>query len=290
MRIPIFLVALLIVSATGAVAAESGDYTAQVEQFHHKRDESLRKNWISLAGLYWLKPGQNSAGSDKNNHVALTRGPAQIGSFELTGNDVTLHLKPGVDATVDGKPAPADLKMAPDTTDDPTTVSLGTLRMTAIVRDHQVGIRVKDTDNPKLKDFHGTQWFPTTPGLRVEAKWVPTPGKKVAIPTVLGTTDQADVPGEAVFTLAGKEYRLDPIQEEPDSLFFIFSDATKGETYPGGRFLYTEMPKDGKLVLDFNKAFSPPCAWTPFATCPLAPKENRLPVRIEAGEKFQGHH
>jgi uncharacterized protein (DUF1684 family) len=126
--------------------------------------------------------------------------------------------------------------------------------------------------------------------LRVEAKWVPASGKKISITNVLGQTQDVDVPGEAVFTVDGKELHLQPIQEDPNELFFIFSDATKGETYPGGRFLDTEMPKDGRVVLDFNKAYSPPCAFTAYATCPLAPKENRLPVRIEAGEKYSGHH
>jgi uncharacterized protein (DUF1684 family) len=271
-------------------AAVDSTYQAEIEQFRQKRNESLKKNWITLAGLFWLKPGTNTMGSGRDNAVVLPKGPARLGTLELHGKDVTLRLNSGAQATIDDKPAAPTTKMAVDTTGNPTLLSLGSLRITVIERSDKIGVRVKDTESPALKTFNGTEWFPTDPKLRVEAKWVPESGKKIAITNVLGQTEQTEVPGEAVFTANGKELHLQPIQEEPDSLFFIFSDATKGETYPGGRFLYTDMPKDGKVVLDFNKAYSPPCAFTAYATCPLAPKENRLPVRIEAGEKYSGHH
>jgi uncharacterized protein len=288
--VAVFMSAMLAVPLLVAAAAVDSTYQTEIEQFRQKRNESLKRNWITLAGLFWLKPGTNTIGSGRDNDVVLPKGPARLGTLELHGKDVTLRLNSGAQATIDDKPARPITRMAVDTTGNPTLLSLGSLRITVIERSDKIGVRVKDTESPALKTFNGTEWFPTDPNLRVEAKWVPETGKKIAISNVLGQTEQTEVPGEAVFTVNGKELHLQPIQEEPDSLFFIFSDATKGETYPGGRFLYTDMPKDGKVVLDFNKAYSPPCAFTAYATCPLAPKENRLPVRIEAGEKYSGHH
>lgn len=274
-----------------ASAADRGDtaYRTEIDQFRAKRNESLRKNWLVLAGLSWLKPGENRVGTAKDNDVVLPKGPAHAGMFTLNGKDVLFETHDQVLLAIDSRFA-KPTKIATDTSGAPTIISIGSLRLTVIQRDDKLGVRIKDLENPALKGFKGTEWFPTDPKLRVEARWVPQTGKKLAITNVLGQVDQIEVPGEAVFTVNGKELHLQPIQEDPDHLFFIFSDATKGETYPGGRFLDTDMPKDGKVVLDFNKAYSPPCAFTPYATCPLAPKENRLPVRIEAGEKYSGHH
>jgi uncharacterized protein (DUF1684 family) len=153
---------------------------------------------------------------------------------------------------------------------------------------------MKDKESPLLKEFTGLRWFPVREEQRIEARFVPyTPPKKVPVPNVLGQVESLSSPGYAVVTVGGREVRLDPVLEEPGAteLFFIFRDETaKKETYPAGRFLYAAMPKDGKVVLDFNKAYSPPCAFTPYATCPLPPRQNRLPVRIEAGEMRSGHH
>jgi hypothetical protein len=153
---------------------------------------------------------------------------------------------------------------------------------------------MKDKQSPLLEEFTGLRWFPVREEYRVNSRFVPySSPKKVPVPNILGQVEQLPSPGYVVFTVGGKEVRLDPVLEEPDAteLFFIFRDQTAGkETYPAGRFLYTPMPKDGALVLDFNKAFSPPCAFTPYATCPLPPRQNRLAVRIEAGEMRSGHH
>src|SRR5690606_13501956 len=150
-------------------------------------------------------------------------------------------------------------------------------------------LRVKDTEAATRTGFLGIDYFPIDPSWRVTAKWVPfEPVHKLEIPNVLGDIDEMPVPGKAVFERDGKTFELLPVLEEPgaDSLFFILADRTSGkQTYGAARFLYTDMPKDGKLVIDFNKAYNPPCAFTPFATCPLAPPENRLDLAITAGEK-----
>src|SRR5262249_22961367 len=160
-----------------------------------------------------------------------------------------------------------------------------------IARGGKFGIRLKDPDSEYRRGYHGIEYFPVKDDYRITAKWVAEP-VKIPILNVLGQTEEMQSPGYAVFQLHGREYRLRPVLETPDAqeLFYIFRDQTSGKlTYRAGRFLYSALPKDGHVELDFNKAYNPPCAFTPYATCPLPPKENRLPLRIEAGEKTYGH-
>ncbi len=171
----------------------------------------------------------------------------------------------------------------------PDVLVLGPLSLQVIERGGRYGIRLKDNASARRREFAGLQWYPVSEAHRVVARFVPhaTP-KTIPIANVLGQEDQQPSPGYVVFTIGGQEVRLEPILEAPDAkeLFFIFKDPTAGrDTYPAGRYLYTDLPKDGAVTLDFNKAYSPPCAFTAYATCPLPPPQNRLPVRIEAGEK-----
>jgi len=163
-----------------------------------------------------------------------------------------------------------------------------------IKRGDRIGVRVRDPKSPVRTGFKGLEYFAADPAYKVTAEFVPyEKPRKMPVPTVIGTVEEMDAPGRVRFVIAGKELWLDPVVEDPKepSLFFIFKDETSGrETYPAGRFLYADMPKDGKVVLDFNKAYNPPCAFTPYATCPLPPKRNALPVRIEAGEKKYADH
>jgi uncharacterized protein (DUF1684 family) len=176
----------------------------------------------------------------------------------------------------------------------PTIVQMGSVRFNVIKRGDRLGLRVKDAQAPTRTHFAGLDYFPTDVNYRVEARLDPyNPVKKIPIDDVTGMRSESDSPGALVFTLDGKEYRLDPIVEEgSDELFIIFRDLTsKDETYPAGRYLYAPKPgPDGRTVIDFNKAYNPPCAFTPYATCPLPPQQNRLDVRIEAGEKRYGAH
>jgi hypothetical protein len=240
--------------------------------------------------LFWLKPGANSFGTASSNAIALPAGtaPAQAGVFELNGDEVTLKMESGVAATIDNQ-AVTTAKLQPDVSGKPTVVALGRLRMHVIKRGQRVGIRLKDLQNPALRIFTSLQFFPIDTAYRVTATWVPSDGKRtVDVPNVLGDVSAEAVPGEAQFTLNGQKLMLTALGgDAAKGLFFVFSDTTsKTETYPAGRFLDAAAVKDGKLVLDFNKAYNPPCAVTPYATCPIAPKENRLAVAIPAGEKF----
>lgn len=292
---------LLVLTTASGVFAQSSSIDPAYQQSYDKWKadlaDDLKRNWLVLAGLFWLKPGENSFGADPSCALQLPAGStaAHAGAFVLQGKAVTVKFTPGVPATIDGK-APTNAVLQPDVAGKANVVELGKLRMTVIVRGERIGIRVKDLDSPAVKQFKGSQFYSLNPNYRVTASWVPSDGKKtVDVPNVLGDITPTPVAGEAVFRINGQELRLQALGGDPkEGLFFVFKDQTsKTETYPPGRFLQTDPVQDGKLVIDFNEAYNPPCAVTPYATCPLPPKENQLAIAIPAGEKFDhknGHH
>jgi uncharacterized protein len=292
------VVAIAVLLFAGVVVASSAPEQAYVQSFDKWKAElveDLKTNWLSLAGLFWLKPGENSFGSDAGNAVVFPKGPAHAGVFELQGTDVTVKFSAEAHAVVDGKPV-TTVKLQPDTSGAPTVVEMGSLRIKAIVRGQRIGIRLKDLDSELAKNYRGPVFFPIDLTYRVTATWEPSDGKKtVDVPNVLGDTTPTPVAGTAVFKINGQEVRLTDLGGDPaKGLSFVFNDLTsKTDTYPGGRFLETDPVVNGTVVIDFNRAYNPPCAVTPYATCPLAPKENRLAVAIPAGEKYDrayGHH
>ena len=289
----VFLSALPIYAADQPVPDAA--YQQSFDKWKAELTDDRKQNWLSLAGLFWLKPGENKFGSDAKNDIVFPKGPAYAGSFFLAGKDVSVKLAPDAHVTVAGKPA-TDSKLEPDVSGHPTVLDMGSLRFLVIVRGERVGIRLKDTESEAARNFHGLTFFPLDMNYRVTAKFEPAVGKKtVDVPSVLGDTNPTPVAGTVVFQLNGQELRLTDLGGDPaNGLFFVFSDPTsKTDTYPGGRFLDTDAVVNGTVVLDFNRAHSPPCAVTPYATCPLAPKENRLSVAIPVGEKYDhthGHH
>lgn len=253
-------------------------YQSEIAEWRQKREASLRRDggWLTVAGLFWLHEGSNTVGSAAKNDVTLPAGPSQAGVFELRNGKVI--------AKVNG----AAREIRPDTDD---VVNIDRLHLYIIKRSDRIGIRLKDPQSQFLRDFRGIDYYPPREDYRVTAQFFADP-KKIPITNILGQTEPEDSPGYVVFRLHDQEFRLRPVFDDPGSkdLFFIFKDQTAGkETYGAGRFLDTEPARDGKVVLDFNKAYNPPCAFTPYATCPLPPQENRLAVRIEAGEKKYGH-
>jgi uncharacterized protein (DUF1684 family) len=275
------------------LAGAATDYKAEVEQWRADREARLRAEdgWLSVAGLFWLEEGENVCGSRAGSRILLPKGaPEKAGAFLRHGREVTVRVEPGVSATLGGKPLSSSPLRG---NDDDDVVRLDQLSMSVIERGGKIGVRLKDNDSPSRRGFKGLSWFPVDAAHRVVARLLPgPPGATVEIGNVLGQTQKLPSPGEAVLSIGGRELRLTPVLEEPDAkeLFFIFRDETAArETYGAGRFLYADLPRDGLVVLDFNKAYSPPCAFTRYATCPLPPKRNRLPVRIEAGEKFSSH-
>jgi uncharacterized protein len=299
-RLPL-VVALLLGSAWLAVGGQrlqtpDAAYVDSFEKWKAEQAADLKENWLSLAGLFWLKPGANSFGSDPASQIVFPKGPAHAGEFDLNGKEVILNLLPDAKATVGGKQV-TTAKLEPDTSEHVTHVEMGTLRFHVIVRGERVGIRLLDTDSATARNFKGMTFFPLDINYRVTATWLPADGKKtVEVPNVLGDVTAQPVPGVAVFNVNGEAFKLTALGgDAKNGLFFVFSDLTaKNDTYPGGRFLDTGPIVDGHVVLDFNRAYNPPCAVTPYATCPLAPKENRLAVAIPTGEKFDkaahAHH
>jgi uncharacterized protein (DUF1684 family) len=274
-----------------ASATAADDYTTEIESWRARRLERLTSStgWLSLVGLEWLKPGANTVGSDKGNDIVIAKAPAHLGTIDWTDGKVTATLKAGANALIN-----SELKSSADMLDDsnekPTTITFDSVRFYVIDRaGGKKGLRIKDSEAKTRTQFLGLDYYPIDPSWRIEAKWVAfDPPHNLEIPNVLGTIDSMKVPGKAVFEHGGKTFELLPVLESDDAseLFFIIADKTSGkETYGAGRVFYSEMPKDGKVVIDLNKAYNPPCAFTPHATCPLAPPENRLGVSVEAGEK-----
>jgi len=285
---------LLALAATICFAVQPPDaaYLKDFDKWKSELVDDLKQNWLPLAGLFWLKPGTNTFGAADDNAIVLPSGPAHAGTFRLQGDDVSVELLPGVVAKIGDK---NDTKgqLQADVTGHPTVIELGALRMHLIKRGVRVGIRVKDLNSEAVRKYAGPVFFPLDMDYRVTATFVPSDGRKsVDVPNVLGDVTPTPISGEVHFTLNGRDLTLTALGGDPaKGLSFVISDLTsKTDTYPGGRFLDTDPVTDGKVVLDFNRAYSPPCAVTPYATCPLAPKENRLPVTIPAGEKYVRSH
>jgi len=272
------------------------DYRAEISKWRAVREEGLKKEggWLSVVGLFWLNEGPNAFGSAQGVAISLpeSAAPARAGSFDLRAGKVMVNLEAGVEATVGGEPA-RGRELRSDATGAPDVLAVGRLRLYVIQRGGRLGIRLKDPESAARKAFTSLSWFEVEEAARVRARFVPyEKPKAIRVPNILGQSEDMPSPGYCSFEWGGREVRLEGVLEEEDAqeLFFIFRDQTSGkETYPAGRFLYSALPKDGEVTLDFNKAYNPPCAFTAFATCPLPPPQNWLPVAIAAGEKRYGH-
>lgn len=298
MRASVSVLLLLSLCAPYGQSATAPDiktnaYQQDYSKWRKELDDSRRTNWLTLVGLFWLHEGSNSVGSDHKDDVPLPPGkaPAQVGTIEFHDGKAIFKALPSVNVTSDAKPV-RTIELKPDTTGKPTMLQLGDLRMHMIQREQKFGMRIKDTHSAGLMEFHGTDFYPLSDSYVVEAAFIPyDKPRKVAIPTVLGQNATMDSPGEVEFTLNGQKVRLQALTEGSPDLTFIIKDKTSGKTtYAAGRFLDAAAPKDGKVLIDFNRAYDPPCAFTAYATCPLPPKQNWLPVPVEAGEKYLGHH
>lgn len=270
---------------------------SEYEKWQAERLAKLKAEggWLSLAGLFWLDEGQNWVGSASDNDVILpASAPARVGAIVKQGGKAFFEPSPNGIATIDGKPAQR-MEMKPDLTGEPTIVNIGSVNFQVIERAGRFGVRIKDANAPTRTNFRGLEYYPYDPALRVEARFVPyDPPRQIPIVNVVNLPEPMQSPGALLFTIGSNEYRLDPVLEEgSDDWFIIFGDATNGkETYGAGRYVYAAPPDaSGKTIIDFNRAYNPPCAFTPFATCPLPPRQNKLTVAIEAGEKtYRGDH
>jgi uncharacterized protein (DUF1684 family) len=295
--LPLLIVFLSLTTPPAKVGSADAAYRAEVEKWRADRIAHLtaEDGWLTVVGLSWLNEGNNGVGSDPSNAVVFPRGssPPHLGRIRVVNGKAHLDVEPGVEVTHDQKKV-RSLDLSSDEAGEPTVVRHGTLSFYLIRRGEKLGVRVKDSASPARKSFRGIDRYPVATAWRVAARFEPYPaGRTIPIPNVLGNVTREPSPGALVFSIGGREYRLDAVAEQgEDDLFLIFGDGTNGTaTYGAGRFLYAPRPgKDGRTVVDFNKAYNPPCAFTPFATCPLPPPQNRLRIRVEAGEKSYGKH
>ena len=287
----------LAVAACARLAAGGDDaaaYRASVEKWRQDYEADLRSDhgWLTISGLFWLHEGENKFGSDPLNDVVLPEAssPPDAGSFDLHDCKVIAHIKPGVPVTMNGKPVET-VELQHDLPTD--RLVIGGVTLWVHTSGGRLTIRVQDKNSALRREFTGLHWFPIDESYRVVARYVQyEKPKDVPIQNLAGDSLALPISGYVVFTLRGEEYRLEAESDEKGELSFVFRDLTSGkETYAASRFLDTDAPKDGMVILDFNEAYNPPCAYNPNTTCPLPPPENRLRVRIEAGEKMyrRGH-
>ena len=297
-----------------AVPVDPSVHEAAVAGFAAARFEELAApdSWLALVGLHWLEPGETTVGSAPGSGIALAGVAApRVGAVTVDGTSVRWRTEPGVVVTqgVDSTlslPAGSGA-IPPDVSGDPAveeadlTADLGygksvvlrhgALNWIVVRRGDRVALRVRDNRNPAYEAFHGVDRYPTSLAWRVTARWAPHE-KVVSVPNVLGTVSEEPSPAALVFWVGGERLTLDVVGAPDHGRYMmVFADATSGSaTYGGGRYLWVDEPDaQGRVVLDFNYAYNPPCVWTPFATCPLPTRDNRLPVAVEAGEMDWEH-
>lgn len=276
----------------------SADHQAAVEAWRSKRLERLTapEGWLTLVGLEWLDEGDNELGSAPDADVRFPlRAPPRLATITRHGETMTLKPASGAKLTVDDKPVTAPIELASDAQGEPTIVELDAISFYVIHRGDRWAVRIKDGESPVRTGFQGLEYYPLREDWRVQARFEPAPkGTTIPVPNILGTIDDSPSQGSVVFTRDGQEVRVQAIDEGDGRLFLVFGDQTNGKgTYGGGRFLYAAPPEPGQttVVVDFNQAYNPPCVFTPYATCPLPPKGNKLPFPVEAGEKlWAGYH
>jgi uncharacterized protein (DUF1684 family) len=270
------------------------EYVNSVLKWRQEVDTNLRREngWLALAGLFWLRKGENIIGSDTTSDILLPpRAPKRLGTFEFDGNNVTLTVTGDLPVEVNGMVTKTALLDA-DQEDVPSFITFDNMRMVVVRRSKGVGIRLWDNTRKERNTFPPREWYPYKEELRVAATFTrfDTP-KIVKMPDILGAILDEQMQGFVSFELNGQKYELMVEELSDHRLWIQFMDGTNGNpSYPSGRYLYTDAHDNGKAFIDFNKAYSPPCAFTDYATCTFPPQENHLKIRIEAGEIYPGHH
>ena len=284
----------IVLAATSTLIAADAEYVKAIEKWRTDEERDLKKEdgWLTLAGLFWLKEGVNSVGVGSDFDVRLTDSfkGNKFGEITFKDGTATLKIENGVEATSDDKPV-STIQLVSDVDGKPTKIRTGTQTFYAIKREDRFGVRLKDSNSKARRDYKGSHWFPVDETYKVTAKFEALPqAKEVMIPNVLGGFFKMKSPGTLKFTLKGKDCTLQPVEDEDGTLFIIFRDNSNlTETYKAGRFLHADKAVNAETTLDFNKAENPPCAFTPFATCPLPPPENSLDIDIKAGERRYDH-
>jgi hypothetical protein len=272
-------------------------YYKELEEWHTKRETNLKSEtgWLTVSGLYWLDEGENNFGSAKDNKIIFPVGKAadHIGSFILLNGEVRLTVLTNIDVKRNDTLFSTGIIFSKDMEEQSVILSYKNLRWFIIKRGDRYGVRLRDLESDARKNFNHIDRFPVSEKWRITATFeAPTSKKTIPIHDVIGNTTETVFGGTIRFEIDGKTYTLDATLEGDDDLFIVFADYTNGiKTYGAGRFIYAKKPKVGNIViLDFNKAYNPPCAFTDYATCPLPPDQNKLPFEVLAGELKYGEH
>lgn len=274
--------------ATAMLGAVDEAARKETEAWRAKHEADYRRDYVPLAGLFDLKPGQNTAGSAASNDIVLPKSaPAVIGRFILNGKAVSFQPQPGVTVTLKGRRISGVVPLKSDAAEEADELAVGALALWVHISGERPTIRMRDPNSETARSFRGFQWFPIDDNYRVTGRFIKDPApREVRAPNQLGDIDVMQSEGVVEFKLGGQTIRLRPMTTRPKRFWFIFRDGTSGkETYETARFLYSDLKDDGTTVLDFNQAYNPPCAFNPYTTCPIPLPENRLKVRIPVGEK-----
>ncbi len=289
MSVRYLMLTATLIAANGSLQA-ADDHRAEVEAWQQARSERLIQpyNWLSLTGLHWLGDGEQTVGRAPDNAIQVASGPDHLGTITIQGDHAQLMLAAGVQGAVSGQPIPPGGGAVMNTqVADPTIVQVGDVQF--MVRDHgRYALRIRDAQAETRLRFAGLEYFDIDPAWRFNARWEAyDPPREIELVTVAGTEDRMRNPGAVVFEHEGQSFRLDALQDnDDDDLFLIVADRTNGrETYGMARYLYSKPASNGRVMVDFNRLFNPPCAFTPYATCALPPEQNRLDLAIRAGEK-----
>jgi hypothetical protein len=291
-RLAVIVLALVMAQTPPAAPPPAvEDPVASVTAWRAKHETDYRRDWVSIAGLHLLKPGDNRAGSATSNDIVLPKSlPPAIGRFVLTGQTVRFEPQPGAPVLLRGQAVTAAIDLKDDGGPAADELAVGDVRLVVHLSGEHRSIRVRDPNGDLARGFLGFKWFPIDAKYRVTGRFIKdAEPRRLKVTNTMGDIDEYATEGVVEFTLLGRTLRLRPFTTRPKRFYFVFRDASSGkETYEAARFLYSDLRDDGTTVLDFNEAYNPPCAFNPFTTCPIPLKENRLTVKILAGERAYG--
>ena len=275
-------------------ASDVAAATKETEDWRAEHEKSYRTNWATIAGLHFLEPGSHTAGTARTNDIVLPASAAapRIGRFVLADDAVRFEPEPGSSVRIDGQPVTTTRELTDDFATEPDSIEVGGIRMVVHRSGDRRSLRVWDPDGEMARGFLGFTWFPIQMDYRVTGRFIPdaTP-RDLQVMNTFGDLDTYKTEGVVEFTLQGRTLRLRPFTTRPTRFYIVFKDQSSGaETYEAARFLYADLRDDGTAVLDFNQAYNPPCAFNPYTTCPIPLPENRLPIKVLAGERAYPVH
>jgi uncharacterized protein (DUF1684 family) len=280
--------------STDPAAVDGAAATRETEDWRAMHEASYRRNWVTIAGLHFIEPGSHTAGTAPTNDIVLppAASSARIGRFVLKGDAVRFEPEPKAVVHIGDRPVTMPIDLIDDAADEPHQLHAGGIRMVVHRSGQRTSLRVWDPDGEMARSFLGFTWFPIQMAYRVTGRVIPDASpRNVQVLNTFGDVDTYQTEGVVEFTLQGQRLRLRPFTTRPKRFYFVFRDASSGnETYEAARFLYSDLRDDGTTVLDFNQAYNPPCAFNPYTTCPIPLPENRLAVKILAGEKAYPIH